>query len=66
MAENNVELVNDFEIELTQLMTKYQMNTKTPSNILARYLIRQLDNFRESVQERDDDIRQQGTMGSTT
>lgn len=57
---------NDFEIELTQLVSKYQLNAQAPSVVLARYLIRQLDNFRETLQERDDDIRIQSRMASAT
>ena len=53
MSEPVVE--NDFERELAALLNKHSLDThaNTPDYVLARYLIRQLDNFRESTDERE-------------
>jgi len=46
---------NDFQIELASLLNKHGLdnNANTPDYVLARYLVRQLDNFRESTDERE-------------
>lgn len=58
--------VADLENELTDLINKHGLNpTHTPTRILARYLIRQLDNYRETEREaQDDNLRIQRAMGS--
>ncbi len=68
MAETDIDppTANDLENELTDLINKHSLNpTHTPSRFIARYLIRQIDNYREMEQEvQDDYVRQQGRMGS--
>lgn len=67
VAEQDSPPPNNFEQELADLLAKHQLVYHAPKNILSRYLIRQLDNFRETLQEiKSDDIRQQSTMGSET
>jgi hypothetical protein len=48
-------VVNDFERDLAEVLNKHSMDngSNTPDYILARYLIRCLDNFREVNQERE-------------
>ena len=65
MAETELP-VNDLENELTELIDKHHLNpTMTPTRFIARYLIRQIDNYREMEQEAQSDYsRQQSRMGS--
>ena len=59
---------NDLEKALTDIINQHGLNpTHTPSRFIARYLIRQIDNYREMEQEvQDDYVRQQITMGGTS
>lgn len=63
---------NQLEIDLTNVLHEHHFDhipsSKMPysSRVLARYLIRQLDGLREAVQEHNDDVRTQSTMGSET
>lgn len=68
MSDIDPPTTNDLENELTDLINKHGLNpTMTPTRFIARYLIRQIDNYREMEQEvQSDYIRQQGTMGSTS
>jgi len=69
MAEQDTEIpVNDLENDLTDLLNKHGVNnTMTPTRFLARYLIRDIDNYKELEQEAQRDyVRQQSGMGSET
>jgi hypothetical protein len=55
----------EFQQELEALLEKHRLDTHTTPAVLARYLIRQLDNFRETLQESNDDIRNPRRVGST-
>lgn len=62
----------EFEQELSNLLHKYGMDRGYP-DVEARYLIRQLDNYRETQQEVEaakkepyDDSRNQSRVGGTT
>ena len=81
MAEMPAAPENEFRSELKHLLNKHSIEgaSNTPDHVLADYLIRCLDNFTETTQNREswygvklrpgvssDNIRQQGTMGGTT
>lgn len=70
--------VSDFEKDLSVVLNKHSMDAgaNTPDYVLARYLIRCLDNFREVNDEREnwfgtplrvsDAINRKESMGSQT
>lgn len=77
MSEAPVE--NDFEKELVALLKKHGFNVYSHDSIMARFLIRSIDSFRESLREynqiqaemhvmgkTNDDVRNESTMGSQT
>lgn len=79
MSEAPVE--NEFRTELKHLLNKHSIEgaSNTPDHVLADYLIRCLDNFTETTQNREswygvklrpgvssDNIRNTNTMGSQT
>lgn len=71
---------NDFRSELKSLLNKFNIEgaSNTPDHVLADYLIRCLDNFTETTQNREawygvklrpganNAISNQGRMGSTS
>jgi hypothetical protein len=55
MSTSEEPLVSDLEQDLAAVINKHSMDNgaNTPDFILARYIIRCLDNFRELTQERE-------------
>ena len=54
---------SDLENDLVDVLTKHGISPY--QRPFARYVIRQLDNFRESIQEiNNDNVSNEGTMGS--
>jgi hypothetical protein len=77
MSEPVVEM--DFEKELTDLLKKHGFNVYTHDSVMARFIMRAIDSFRESLREynqiqaemhatgkTNDDVRIENTMGSET
>lgn len=61
---------NDLEADFCLVLDQHELakHADVDPLVLSRYLIRQLDNFRETLREvdRNDYSRKQGTMGSTS